>query len=101
MFNDETGVLWSLLDTAGRREFIRAENAWLEYRDQECEANARAELGGTASPIQYASCETQVTRSRDQELGEMIAVYCQGTDPVGSYRRCPHPSSPRSGIGKG
>ena len=60
-FNTQATVLWSILDTAGRGAFTRAHAAWLTYRGQECNARARAFVGGTAAPISFGRCEIELT----------------------------------------
>ena len=89
-FNKQVAILWPILDTRGRRAFIRAHRAWLVYRDQECEARARSRLGGTERPIIYGQCETQLTVARLKEVKLTIAYYCDGRTRTGPRRNCPH-----------
>lgn len=89
-FNKQVGVLWALLDTLGRRAFIRAHHAWLTYRDQECQARARAFAGGTAAPVTYGHCKTELTAVRVKEIKTTLILYCEGRVRTGPRRRCPH-----------
>jgi len=88
-FNREAAVLWSVLDVAGRRAFVRAHRAWLTYRHQQCETEAGAFSGGTAAPVTYGACELRVTAARVNELAATIKLYCQGRVRAGRFRRCP------------
>jgi uncharacterized protein YecT (DUF1311 family) len=90
-FNQSTALLWSVLETSGRRAFARAQGAWLSYRDQECRARARAYVGGSAAPVEFGACEIQLTRARLTDVKAAIALYCQGKAGVGRHRTCPRP----------
>jgi uncharacterized protein YecT (DUF1311 family) len=88
-FDDQATILWSLLDQNGRQDFVRAQNAWLTYRDQECNARARAYLGGTAAPVTFGQYETELTSTRVKEVSLTLTYYCQGRVRIGPARLCP------------
>ena len=87
-FDRESDALWPLLDAPGRRLFARANTTWLDYRAEECGADGRAYLGGTAAPVAYADCENELTAARVSEVTDVLALYCQGRTPVGRARGC-------------
>lgn len=88
-FNQKVAIIWPLLDPIGKQGLISGQAAWLTYRNQECTAAARAYLGGTASPVEYGSCEVQLTTARVRDLSALVAVYCQGRVRSGPARLCP------------
>ena len=48
-----------------RQELLKkAEMAWIGMRDQDCEFEASAALGGTAYQSLYLSCQIEVTKNR-------------------------------------
>jgi uncharacterized protein YecT (DUF1311 family) len=89
-FNNQAALLWSVLDPSGRRMFIRAQAAWLTYRNQHCQLAARAYLGGTASGLVAGQCQTALTAARVEEVTSTLSLYCQGKVRTGRYRQCPH-----------
>lgn len=97
-FDTQTAILWPLLDLTGRHELIRAQLAWLEYADDECDVEERAVLGGSILPVIGGLCLNALTQARVQELKSVVDEYCQGAAPVGAYSRCPPQDT---GIGKG
>jgi uncharacterized protein YecT (DUF1311 family) len=88
-FNRQAAILWSLLDTRGRRAFTRAHNGWLVYRDQECDARARSAVGGTARGVIYGQCLNALTAARIREVKATILYYCEGRVRTGPRRNCP------------
>lgn len=89
-FNKQAAVLWSVLDTLGRRAFVRAHDAWLTYRDQKCHLVARAYLGGTAAGLVAGQCQTTLTAAWVKDVKSAVSLYCQGKVRAGRYRECPH-----------
>lgn len=51
---------------------LKAQRAWIDYRKYHCEAQGNAFEGGTLQPFIVASCKTDITRDRTQELLLMI-----------------------------
>ena len=65
--------LASKLD-AGALEFLKkAENAWLKYRDSNCEYEDSFYLGGTMRPMINSLCMARVTKARTAELRLQLA----------------------------
>lgn len=54
---------------------LKAQRAWLEYRDAHCESEGFQFRGGTMEPLIVASCKAHETRMRTQELLLLIAEY--------------------------
>jgi uncharacterized protein YecT (DUF1311 family) len=52
----QAGAVFRLLAPAARPGFVRGEHAWLAYRNASCTAAASKFAGGTAQPLEYASC---------------------------------------------
>ena len=88
-FNVRAAALWSILDASGKRAFLKAQTAWLTYRTQACAVQSRAFLGGTAAPVTFGTCETEITRTRLEEVAATLRTYCQGAARTGRYKRCP------------
>ena len=88
-FDGEVAALWPLLDDTARKELARAQQAWLTYRDQACEVEARAYVGGTEAPVAYGQCEIRLTSARIKDVSASLALYCQGRDRTGPARHCP------------
>ena len=89
-FNKFTAVLWPLLDRVGQRAFVSAHKAWLVYSSRACEARSRAVVGGTATGVIFADCETKILKARVSEVAEIVRSYCDGRVKTGPYRGCPH-----------
>lgn len=85
----EVAALWPMLDDAGRREFADGQRAWNDYVTQDCRMQAREYLGGSEAPVEAASCQVALTRSRVQEVEGMVTLYCQGKVRTGAFQRCP------------
>jgi len=52
----EAAAIFRLLRPAARPAFVRGEHAWLDYRNDSCVAASSTYAGGTAQPLEYASC---------------------------------------------
>jgi uncharacterized protein YecT (DUF1311 family) len=58
---------------AGRKEKLRkAQLAWIQFRDRQCEFEASAGGGGTIESDFQLSCLITVTQERTRQLREMI-----------------------------
>lgn len=51
---------------------LASQRAWLTFRDAECLVESYEWRGGTMQPFTANQCLTQVTRSRTQQLREML-----------------------------
>jgi uncharacterized protein YecT (DUF1311 family) len=88
-FNARAAALWPILDASGKRAFLKAQTAWLTYRTQACTVQSRSFLGGTAAPVVFGSCETEITKTRLEQVTATLKIYCQGAARTGRYKRCP------------
>lgn len=50
---------------------LKAQRAWLAYRDSQCEALGFTVEGGTMQPLVVSSCLADLTRKRTEELGQL------------------------------
>ena len=57
-----------MLFRSGRTRLVRAQRAWIAYRDAECEISALSEKGGSLEPLMRFSCLARVTEARTGEL---------------------------------
>lgn len=60
--------LKSTLNSAQQTKLIAAQQAWIEYRDKNCDFASRNWIGGTGYSAVLTGCLEQVTRKRTQEL---------------------------------
>ncbi len=64
--------LVSMLDDEEKPGLKDAQNAWLKYRDANCDFVADQYKGGTIRPMIHAYCLAEVTRNRTTELKNQI-----------------------------
>ena len=64
--------LAAMLDDDGKAQLKNAENAWLKYRDTNCEFVADQYKGGSIRPMIAAICLADVTSNRTTELKNQI-----------------------------
>ena len=64
--------LVSMLDDEEKVQLKDAENAWLKYRDANCEFVADQYKGGTIRPMINGLCLAEMTRNRTTELKNQI-----------------------------
>jgi len=50
------------------KALIKAQRAWVDYRDGECEAQGFQARGGTMEPMLVSGCKAQLTDTRTKEL---------------------------------
>jgi uncharacterized protein YecT (DUF1311 family) len=62
----------AILDNEEKAELRTAQEAWLKYRDSNCEFVAGQFKGGTMRPMVYAFCLEDVTKKRTTELRGQI-----------------------------
>ncbi len=73
---DLNNIYQALLSTLGgseKKALIKAEKAWIGFRDSECDYEASASLGGTLHPLEIAGCQTKLSSSRTAELKKILA----------------------------
>jgi uncharacterized protein YecT (DUF1311 family) len=65
-------LMASLSDHPYEAALKTAQQAWLKYRDANCEFEAFDNRGGTIYPVVYNSCLAVMTRARTKELREQL-----------------------------
>jgi uncharacterized protein YecT (DUF1311 family) len=63
------------LDKDERKKLVAAEQAWIKYRDTECEFRSFENMGGTIYPMVYAYAAASLTRQRTADLQEILDEY--------------------------
>jgi len=53
------------------KALVKAQRAWIDYRDAECDAAGFQARGGTMEPMLVAGCLADVTDRRTKELKEL------------------------------
>ena len=51
---------------------LKAQRAWLAYRDAHCTSYGYYARGGSMEPMLVAACKTDMTRERTQELRDLV-----------------------------
>lgn len=51
-------------DAAGKKALVKAQRAWLAYRDAECAFQTNAVAGGSIAPMIQSDCMTALTQAR-------------------------------------
>jgi uncharacterized protein YecT (DUF1311 family) len=65
--------LMTKLDDDGQKSALKtAQQAWIKYRDANCEFESYQNKGGTIYPVVYTGCLTSMTTARTKELREAI-----------------------------
>ncbi|HEV2827644.1 MAG TPA: lysozyme inhibitor LprI family protein [Pyrinomonadaceae bacterium] len=64
--------LVSMLADEEKLELKKAQTAWLNYRDANCEFAANQYKGGSMRPMIYAICLAEMTENRTTELRSQI-----------------------------
>jgi uncharacterized protein YecT (DUF1311 family) len=72
-------------DANGKQRLIKAQRAWIAFRDAECTFQSSGDDGGSAAPMIIASCRTNLTVERTKQLKAYLN--CQEGD-----LSCPVPS---------
>ena len=62
------GVVLSKLEAPNQEKLRAAQRLWVQYRDQECEAESGLYEGGSAMPIVFSACLESETRHRLKDL---------------------------------
>ena len=52
----------------GKENLLKAQRAWIDYRDGHCEAEGAQFAGGSMQPLIINSCKASMTRKRTEEL---------------------------------
>ena len=73
----KAATVWDDLSEADGRprgaeeRLLKAQRAWLAYRDSQCAALGFTVQGGTIQPMVVSSCLAGLTRKRTEELGQL------------------------------
>jgi len=58
-------------------ELKKAQRAWIDYRDGNCEGMSREALGGSMQSMLISGCQARMTEARSKELQELIEALGQ------------------------
>lgn len=72
-------------DADGKARLVKAQRAWIAFRDAECTFQSSGEDGGSAAPMVAASCKATLTAQRTRQLKAYLN--CQEGDLA-----CPVPA---------
>jgi len=64
--------LSSMVDDEEKAQLKEAENAWIKYRDLNCDFVADQYKGGSIRPMVHGNCLADVTRNRTKEIKSQI-----------------------------
>ncbi len=53
------------------KALIKAQRAWVDYRDGECEAQGFQARGGSMEPMLVSGCKADLTKKRTKELKDL------------------------------
>lgn len=53
---------------------LKAQRAWLTYRQEHCRGDSFKARGGSLSPLLFSTCMTTLTKARTRELKELTEV---------------------------
>jgi uncharacterized protein YecT (DUF1311 family) len=80
--NAEVALIFTFLDTSEKRSFVKAENAWLEYRNSDCQSVASLFQGGTIAPVEYGSCVVNDDQQYSSHLYGFFQLLTEGRSSV-------------------
>lgn len=70
--NRNYAVLMAKLESERRSKLREAEQAWLNFRDLQCDFDSDQYAGGTMYSLVRSSCLTQMTKQRNKDLKAML-----------------------------
>jgi len=59
----------------GEDSLLKAQRAWIDYRDGHCDAEGASFTGGSMQPLIINSCKASMTRKRTEELLLLMDEY--------------------------
>jgi len=62
----------SYQDEKGKKLLLEAQRAWIKYKEAHCKSAANSVEGGSAYPLVYNTCITELTKARTKELYELF-----------------------------
>lgn len=72
-------------DAGGKARLVKAQRAWIAFRNAECTFRSSGDDGGSAAPMVAAGCQADLTKDRTRQLKAYLN--CQEGDLA-----CPVPS---------
>ncbi len=69
---DESNKEWMPEQANGEENLLKAQRAWIDYRDRHCAAEGAEYAGGSIRPLIENSCLASLTRKRTEELLLML-----------------------------
>ena len=76
--NETWRALFDKTSKPGREKLLKAERAWLVWRDAQCEFNTLGSAGGSIHPMVHALCLSQLTQAQTKLLNEQL--HCEEGD---------------------
>ncbi|MBA8838074.1 lysozyme inhibitor LprI family protein [Ochrobactrum sp. RH2CCR150] len=73
-------------DADGKKLFVKAQRAWIAFRDAECAFTTADASGGSIYPMLVASCKTDLTKQRNEQFQKYLS--CEEGDTS-----CPVPAA--------
>jgi uncharacterized protein YecT (DUF1311 family) len=67
----ETDANLDAAQKGAEKALLKAQRAWIDYRDGQCEAEGFSVRGGSMEPMMVASCKARLTEVRTKELKAM------------------------------
>jgi uncharacterized protein YecT (DUF1311 family) len=55
-------------DEKGKKLLLEAQRAWIKYKEAHCKSVSNTLEGGSAYPMEYNGCITELTKARTKEL---------------------------------
>ncbi len=53
---------------------LKAQRAWIEYRDAHCRNDGYYARGGSMEPLLVSTCKTALTKERTRQLAELVST---------------------------
>lgn len=69
---DENNKEYEPDEPSAAENLLKAQRAWIEYRDGQCAAEAAQYAGGSIQPLIRNTCLAGMTNARTEELQQMI-----------------------------
>lgn len=78
LLNADITVLWGMLGSSSRSDFVAAQRSWMKYRRADCTSQSDVYEGGTDQPVEYVFCLAGDDASRRLDLKGFYALVAQG-----------------------
>ena len=70
--NQAYNALLRKLSQEHKAKVEKAQMTWIEFRDQQCEAETHLSVGGSIHPMELAICKTALAQTRTDQLNSML-----------------------------